>query len=108
MSKAAIPPNDSADPPKRSVDPPPLDTRDRKDTDPDGFKNEDTDGVADRALRFMRVVWLFTIGTMWGVVGVYFMFNFKAEAFTETVLGIIVVGIAGSGVGFKFVYNVQS
>ena len=85
-----------------------MDRRDRRKTDPMGSGGKHTSGAEDRALRFMQVVWLCTIVMIWVVVIVYFVLHPTVDAFNETVLGIIVVGITGSGFGFKFVYNVGS
>lgn len=98
---------DPVKPPTRSVAPPLSDRRDRKKIDPMGSGGKHTTGAEDRALRFMQVVWLCTIAMIWAVVVVYFALHPTAEAFNEMVLGIIVAGIAGSGFGFKFVYNIQ-
>lgn len=98
--KAPIPPHDP-------VDPRPPDTRDREKTDPAGFGKVDTEGAADRALRFAKVVWVCTVVMVWAVVIAYFAFHPTADAFTETVLGIIVGGIVSCGFGFKFVYNMR-
>lgn len=95
-------------PPKRHIAPPLPDRRDRMKTDPTGSGGKHISGADDRAFRFMQVVWLCTIAMIWVVVIVYFALRPTVEAFNETVLGIIVAGIAGSGFGFKLVYNVGS
>lgn len=107
MNGAPFQSDGSVEPPKRRVAPPLSDKRDRRKTDPMRSGGTHTSGAEDRAFRFMQVVWLCTITMIWIVVVVYFVLHPTKEAFNETVLGIIVVGITGSGFGFKFVYNVQ-
>ena len=55
----------------------------------------------------MKIVWLCTVVMVWAVVVVYFVLHPTADAFTETVLGIIIAGIVSCGFGFKFVYNIR-
>ena len=66
------------------------DTRDREKTNPDEFRNVNAEGTADKALQFMKIVWLCTVVMVWAVVVVYFVLHPTADAFTETVLGIII------------------
>lgn len=79
--------------PKESVAPRPSNMRDSEYVDPGIVGKANTEGSADHALRFMKVVWACTTVMVLVAVVSFFALYQTFPAFTETVLGIIVGGI---------------
>ena len=104
--KTPIPSRDPADPPPEvEVADPPPEVEDRGETKQksDPF----TKSSADEALRFMKIVWSVTVALVFASVAAYFLLQPTIQAFTETVLGIMIGGIVGCGFTVKFVFKMQ-
>lgn len=98
-------------PPKSVIPPPNMHNRGEADSkiDSDVSNQADTKGSADKGIiQLALTVWLGTIVLVGIVVVAYFVVHPTADAFTETVLGIIIAGVVSCGVGFKFVYNIHN
>ncbi len=55
----------------------------------------------------MKIVWSVTVALVFASVAAYFLLQPTIQAFTETVLGIMIGGIIGCGFTVKFVCKMQ-